>query len=86
MAEIPTYFDCVFEFKIENNGILSSLPYLSMAGLSFVFGWIADWAFKKKWLTIQTSRKFFNTIGNFFKDVNSICKFSLNLLLLFFLC
>lgn len=63
MVEIPTYFDAVLEFKIEENGLLSALPYLTMAGLSFVFGWIADYAFKKNWLSVVASRKLFNTIG-----------------------
>ncbi|KAK6638164.1 hypothetical protein RUM44_008592 [Polyplax serrata] len=63
MAEIPTYFDAVLKFKIEDNGILSALPYLTMAGLSFVFGWMADFAFEKNWLTVVASRKIFNTLG-----------------------
>ncbi|KAK6638161.1 hypothetical protein RUM44_008589 [Polyplax serrata] len=63
IAEIPTYFDAVLKFKIEDNGILSALPYLTMAGLSFVFGWMADFAFEKNWLTVVASRKIFNTLG-----------------------
>ncbi|KAK6638160.1 hypothetical protein RUM44_008588 [Polyplax serrata] len=63
LGEIPTYFDAVMGFNMQNNGLLSTLPYLTMAGLCFTFGRMADLFFEKNLMSVVTSRKLFNTLG-----------------------
>ncbi|KAL0272549.1 UNVERIFIED_CONTAM: hypothetical protein PYX00_005477 [Menopon gallinae] len=63
LTGIPTYMSKVLGQNIQANGLLSSLPYLAMAILSYVFGWIQDFTIKKKMTSLATSRKIFNSIA-----------------------
>lgn len=63
MTEMPTYMKTVLGFDLKANGVLSALPYLALAILSLVFGWIADFIFRRGYLTQAKSRKVFNSIG-----------------------
>lgn len=63
MTEMPTYMSKVLNVKLQKNGVLSSLPYLSMYLLSFVFGAMSDLITTRKWTSVTNNRKLFNTIG-----------------------
>ena len=63
MTEMPTYMANVLNVNLKNNGILSSLPYLSMYLLSFPMGAMTDIIIRKKWLSISNTRKLSNSIG-----------------------
>lgn len=43
---------------------MSSLPFLAMLVMSFVFSLIAGWLIKRNWLPLKYSRKIFNSIGH----------------------
>lgn len=64
MTEMPTYMNDVLGFDIKDNGLLSALPYLTMAVLSFFFGWLSDLIVGKNLISLVWARKLFNTIGN----------------------
>ncbi|KAK7866131.1 hypothetical protein R5R35_004780 [Gryllus longicercus] len=64
LTEMPSYMNSVLGFELSKNGLLSALPYFVMWILSFVFSWTSDFANKKQWLKLTTSRKLFNTIGH----------------------
>lgn len=64
MTEMPTYMSKVLNVNLKNNGVLSSLPYLSMYILSFPMGYMTDVIIRNKWLNVSNTRKLFNTIGH----------------------
>ncbi|KAF9818538.1 hypothetical protein SFRURICE_012562 [Spodoptera frugiperda] len=63
MTEMPTYMAKVLNVDLKNNGVLSSLPYLSMYLLSFVMGFMTDVIIKNNWISVSNTRKLFNSIG-----------------------
>lgn len=63
LTEIPTYMAKILKKDIKSNAILSALPYFVMCLLCYVFSFIADVMFKKGIVNLNTSRKIFNTIG-----------------------
>lgn len=63
LTETPTYFNSILNFKIQNNGPLSGMPYFFYFVLSYVFIGLNSAVEKYNLMTRNTSRKFFNTIG-----------------------
>ncbi|XP_058452667.1 putative inorganic phosphate cotransporter isoform X1 [Malaya genurostris] len=63
LTEMPTYMKNVLGLNIKSNALLSSLPYLVMWILSFVFSPISDFLINQNYLSRVTSRKLFNSIG-----------------------
>ncbi|XP_026315260.1 putative inorganic phosphate cotransporter [Hyposmocoma kahamanoa] len=63
MTEMPTFMAKVLNMKLTKNGVLSSLPYLSMYALSFIMGAMTDLIIRKNWLSVSNTRKLFNSIG-----------------------
>uniref|UniRef100_A0A182ST52 Major facilitator superfamily (MFS) profile domain-containing protein n=1 Tax=Anopheles maculatus TaxID=74869 RepID=A0A182ST52_9DIPT len=63
LTEMPTYMKEVLEKDIKKNALLSSLPYLVMWILSFVFSPLSDFLINRQYLSRVASRKLFNTIG-----------------------
>ncbi|KAI8436405.1 hypothetical protein MSG28_010004 [Choristoneura fumiferana] len=48
---------------VPKNGILSSLPYISMYCMALVFGWLADFLRNHKFMSLINIRRFSNSIG-----------------------
>ncbi|KAJ3645134.1 hypothetical protein Zmor_022820 [Zophobas morio] len=63
MTEIPSYMSEVMNFQIKSNSYLSALPYFVLWVLSFIFSAIADFLIIRKYASIGTTRKIFNSIG-----------------------
>lgn len=63
LTELPSYMSNVLNVNIKNNGLLSSLPYLAMYILSFVFSWLSDILVNRNIIKMVTARKIFNTIS-----------------------
>ncbi|XP_015792949.1 sialin [Tetranychus urticae] len=61
----PTYLAEILNMKIESNGLLSSLPHLSAAICSMLFGVICDRIRRSGRFSITCLRKFFTAIGAF---------------------
>ncbi|KAL7737223.1 hypothetical protein ACLKA6_005406 [Drosophila palustris] len=62
-AEIPSYMNGVLNMDIQSNAVFSSLPFLAMWLLSYVYLIVADILLKKKWLSLTAVRKVFNTLS-----------------------
>ncbi|KAJ2948844.1 hypothetical protein O0L34_g5770 [Tuta absoluta] len=63
LTQIPIYMSKILNVDIKNNGLLSSLPYISMYLMSLVCGFLADMLVKRKILRIVNVRRLSNTLG-----------------------
>ncbi|KAJ2948834.1 hypothetical protein O0L34_g5761 [Tuta absoluta] len=63
LTEMPTYMSKVLGVDIKSNGLYSSLPYVAMYILSFIFSWLSDFLVNRNILALGTCRKIFNTIA-----------------------
>lgn len=64
ISDLPKYMGSVLKFSIENNGYLSSLPYLCMWLGSIVTSWIADWLIVNDHMSTTNVRKLGNSIAS----------------------
>lgn len=64
LTQMPSYMSHVLGFDIKSNGLLSALPYLSMWILTIIFAWIADYINERQLLSLNYSRKMWNTIAH----------------------
>lgn len=63
LTEMPTYMNDILVYNIQDNGLLTSLPYVVMLIVIFFIGWFSDLLISKEIITMSTSRKMFNAIG-----------------------
>lgn len=63
LTEMPTYMDGVLDMHMGSNGLLSALPYFVMWILCLIVSPVADFLINRGYMTATTSRKLFNTIG-----------------------
>ncbi|RZB39500.1 inorganic phosphate cotransporter [Asbolus verrucosus] len=63
VTDLPKYMKDVLKFRVEENGVWSSLPYLVMWLVSMTSGWLCDWLIKKGYMGITIARKFFTAIA-----------------------
>ena len=63
ITQLPSYLDEVLHFNLQNSALLSSLPYMVYTVLVFIAGFLADWIFKRKLLSVTQIRKYFNNIS-----------------------
>ncbi|XP_014102807.1 putative inorganic phosphate cotransporter [Bactrocera oleae] len=64
LTYMPVYVKNILDMDIQNNALSSALPYFSMWVLSFVFTALSMWFKKRQWMSLNTNRKLFNTIGH----------------------
>ncbi|XP_012272716.1 putative inorganic phosphate cotransporter [Orussus abietinus] len=65
LTETPLYMNAILGFNIQENGYMSSLPYLTAWILSFPFSFLSDLLIKKRVIGTGMSRKIFNSIGQY---------------------
>ncbi|GJQ72216.1 hypothetical protein Trydic_g3307 [Trypoxylus dichotomus] len=63
VTDLPKYMSGVLKFKVRENGLWSSLPYLVMWIVSLSSGWVCDYIIKKGYIGITFARKLFTAIG-----------------------
>ncbi|XP_065205167.1 sialin-like [Planococcus citri] len=63
LSEMPTFLHAVSGFNIKSDGLLSSMPYVTMWLLQFPVMWIADRLNKRGVTSITASRKIWTSIG-----------------------
>lgn len=63
ITQLPTFLKDAMNYDLHNAGFLSATPYLALAILLFVFGYLADWVQMKKYLTTTQVRRYFNCLG-----------------------
>ncbi|KAK4874858.1 hypothetical protein RN001_014218 [Aquatica leii] len=64
VTDLPKYMKDVLKFRIDENGLWSSLPYVVMWLVSVGCGWLCDWLIKKNYMHITFARKFFTTVAS----------------------
>ncbi|KAK3909172.1 Putative inorganic phosphate cotransporter [Frankliniella fusca] len=64
LTDLPKYMRSVLRFDIAQNGLLSSLPYLTMWGMSMVFGALADWLIARGCLSVLNVRRLFTSVAS----------------------
>ncbi|XP_050586505.1 putative inorganic phosphate cotransporter isoform X2 [Bombus affinis] len=72
ITELPIYMNNILKFKLEENGWISALPYLTMWILSFPTCWLADYALKKN-ISREVIRKVCNSIAHWGPAIALIC-------------
>ncbi|XP_067658752.1 uncharacterized transporter slc-17.2-like [Haliotis asinina] len=63
LTNIPTFLKEVLDFDIAENGLLSSIPYLSQAVSGMLAGQVADYFRSRKYLTTTATRRIFQAIA-----------------------
>uniref|UniRef100_A0A1B6K3A4 Uncharacterized protein n=2 Tax=Homalodisca liturata TaxID=320908 RepID=A0A1B6K3A4_9HEMI len=63
LTQLPNYLSHVLRFDLKSNGLISSLPYLIMCLLTFVFSWAADYINARRILPLSASRKIWNSLA-----------------------
>ncbi|XP_046680581.1 putative inorganic phosphate cotransporter isoform X1 [Homalodisca vitripennis] len=64
LTQLPNYLSHVLRFDLKSNGLISSLPYLIMCLLTFVFSWAADYINARRILPLSASRKIWNSLAH----------------------
>lgn len=64
LTELPTYMKNIMHMNIEQNAVLSALPYLTSWMFAIGCSIFADWLLAKGYLTQKTSYKMWNTIAS----------------------
>ncbi|XP_059176567.1 sialin-like [Physella acuta] len=62
LSYLPRYFSDFFDFSLETDGLLSSLPFVGRIISGLIAGYMSDWMIRKG-LSICRTRKLFQTIG-----------------------
>lgn len=65
MTELPSFMKQVLHFNLQDNGLLSALPYLAMWLFSMFISHVADWMISSSRLSLTVTRKIINSIGQF---------------------
>ncbi|KAG7210886.1 hypothetical protein KM043_012367 [Ampulex compressa] len=64
VTDLPKYMSSVLRYSIKSNGLLSSLPYLSMWLCSMLTSWLADWMITAGLMSRTNVRKLGTTIAS----------------------
>lgn len=64
LTEMPTYMKEVLGKNIEDNGLLSSLPYITLTFTSIFVGWFGQVVNTQGWLSHNVSRKGFQSLAH----------------------
>ena len=63
LTQLPAYMKYILGMDIKSNALYSSLPYCIMLVLSIGFCFVANFCDRRRILSTDSSRKLFNTIG-----------------------
>lgn len=64
LTELPTYMNNILHFDIQQNSVLSAVPYLTSWIFGIVISIFADWLLARGYLSLSTSYKLFNSIAS----------------------
>ncbi|KAK3932168.1 Putative inorganic phosphate cotransporter [Frankliniella fusca] len=65
LTQMPNYMKTVLQFDIKENGLVSSLPYLTLVFTSILVAWVTKVIANRQCLSIVATRKIFNSIGHY---------------------
>ncbi len=75
LTELPTYMENILHMDIEQNSILSALPYLTSWIMGIVFSIFADWLLKKGYISQLNSYKLWNSIASIVPSLGNFKSF-----------
>ncbi|XP_034952204.1 uncharacterized protein [Chelonus insularis] len=70
--QLPIYLKHILKYEIEENGVLSALPYVGKYIMGFITATIADSLHRENKLSVTAIRKIFNSIGLFMPGLGFI--------------
>ncbi|XP_050432550.1 sialin-like isoform X2 [Adelges cooleyi] len=73
MSDLPKYMSDVLHFSVEQNGFLTSIPYIAQWITSIVSSVMADWTIKKQHMSVTAVRKLFAIIGTVGPGLGVMC-------------
>ncbi|XP_022248543.1 uncharacterized protein LOC106461899 [Limulus polyphemus] len=76
LIDLPTYLKNILHFDIEQNGLLSALPYLCQFTIGCLVGYTVDLIYGKNWLKLTVLRKISNSFGFY---GSALCLFAVTL-------
>ena len=62
-TQLPQFLKDVLDFDLAKSGIVSAIPYMAMAFMLQVAGFLADWVQNKGYLTTRQTRRYFNCLA-----------------------
>lgn len=69
LTQLPTFLADVLDFDLKKNGLLSSLPYITMSLMSVLAGYLSDLMVTKKVMSTTYVRKCFTSIALLFQMI-----------------
>lgn len=63
VTDLPKYMSDVLKFSIKENGIYSSLPYITMWVVAQTIGFLSDFLINRGYMSITNVRKLFTSVG-----------------------
>lgn len=67
LTQMPTFLSDTIDLDLSSNGFYSALPYLTIAILMNITGYLADWLQVKRILTTTQVRRYFTSIAFLFQ-------------------
>ncbi|XP_015838380.2 putative inorganic phosphate cotransporter [Tribolium castaneum] len=64
VTDLPKYMKDVLKFRVDENGLWSSLPYAVMWIVSMISGFVCDWLIRRKLIGLTFARKFFTVVAS----------------------
>ncbi|KAJ1531988.1 hypothetical protein ONE63_000624 [Megalurothrips usitatus] len=63
LTKMPTYLNKALDYPIQENGLLSALPYVVKYFVSFAFAWLSDYLNNNQYISLSLNRKIANSVG-----------------------
>ncbi|XP_047112301.1 sialin-like [Schistocerca piceifrons] len=63
ITSLPLYLANIMHFDMHSNGLLSAIPHITGGVGSLLFGWLADFVFRKGYVSKITGFRLINAIG-----------------------
>lgn len=72
LTELPTYMDNILHMDIQQNAVLSALPYLTTWIMGIVLSIFADWFLQKGYISQLNSYKLWNSVASIIPAIGLI--------------
>lgn len=64
-TQLPQFLNDALKFDLQDSGAVAAIPYIAIAIMLQIAGYLADWVQIKNILTTKQTRKYFNTLSFF---------------------
>lgn len=63
ISDLPKYMSDVLHFSVNQNGLLSSIPFIAQWVTSIMSSVLADWTIQRQYMSVTMVRKVYAAIG-----------------------